>query len=96
MSLAIAALAAFVLASIPALLVAVNLVAYRRPARARAQRLAPVSLLIPARNEETNIGACLEAAAASHYPHLEILVMDDHSDDGTAEVVNRLARQEWQ
>ncbi len=42
-----------------------------------------LSICIPARNEEGNIGACLEAVLASDHPNLEIIVVDDGSEDGT-------------
>jgi poly-beta-1,6-N-acetyl-D-glucosamine synthase len=47
-----------------------------------------VSVIIPARNEENNIGACLDALnrqdKISTKP--EIIVVDDHSDDNTSAV----------
>lgn len=45
-----------------------------------------VSLLIPARNERLNLQANLSGLVASDYPNLEILVLDDHSTDGTGDV----------
>src|SRR6476620_9818650 len=50
-----------------------------------------LSVIIPARNEENNIEACLLSLQKQSYPaHLyEILVVDDHSEDKTAEVVTR-------
>ncbi|WP_424814306.1 glycosyltransferase [Roseococcus sp. YIM B11640] len=48
-----------------------------------------VSILIPARNEAPRIGPCLEAALASTGCEIEVLVMDDGSTDGTAEMVAR-------
>jgi len=50
-----------------------------------------VSVLVPARNEERNIGRCVRSLLAQDYPRLEILVLDDDSDDGTAAVVEELA-----
>ncbi len=49
----------------------------------------PVSVVIPAYDEEANIGRCLEALLAAGYPRdqLEVLVVDDGSTDGTPEVV---------
>lgn len=46
-----------------------------------------VSVLIPARNESKNIGACLEAVSKQNYPQdkYEVIVIDDRSTDGTAE-----------
>lgn len=50
-----------------------------------------VTALIPARNEAGNLPSCLEALIAQHYPGLEILVIDDRSNDGTEEVVRSFA-----
>lgn len=46
----------------------------------------PVSLLIPAYNEEAVIGVCVREARELDYPKLEILVLDDGSTDATAAV----------
>ncbi len=50
-----------------------------------------ISVLIPARDEEVNIEACLESLQRQDYPHFEILVLDDNSSDNTANIVNRVA-----
>lgn len=49
-----------------------------------------ISVIIPARNEEKNIGSLLDDLFAQRYPpgKMEILVVDDHSEDRTAEIVN--------
>lgn len=49
-----------------------------------------VSVLVPARNEESNIEACLRAIAASTHPIAEIIVYDDQSSDRTGEIVDAL------
>jgi peptidoglycan-N-acetylglucosamine deacetylase len=49
----------------------------------------PVSVLIPAYNEEGVIVDTISAALASRYPKLEILVVDDGSTDRTAVLVRR-------
>lgn len=46
-----------------------------------------VSIVVPARNEEHNIGRCLAGLTAQDYPDFEVLVVDDRSEDGTAAVV---------
>ena len=49
-----------------------------------------ISVIIPARNEEENIGKLLSSLEKQTYPpHLfEVIVVDDHSTDNTAAVVN--------
>lgn len=48
------------------------------------------SIIVPARNEEDTIRVCLEAILDQHYPKklFEVVVVDDHSTDGTAEKVS--------
>ncbi|GAY12867.1 putative bi-functional transferase [Pseudonocardia sp. N23] len=50
----------------------------------------PVSVIIPAYNEKECIAATVRAVAASDHP-VEIIVVDDGSTDGTAEIVETLA-----
>lgn len=47
-----------------------------------------VSIIIPARNEAANIEQCLQSILANNYPNelLEIIVVDDHSTDDTADI----------
>ncbi len=45
-----------------------------------------VSVIVPARNEERNIEACVSSLERSSYPRFEIIVVDDRSTDRTAEV----------
>ena len=46
-----------------------------------------VTVLVPARNEERDIEACLEAIAAQDYDreHIDVVVVDGNSSDSTAE-----------
>jgi cellulose synthase/poly-beta-1,6-N-acetylglucosamine synthase-like glycosyltransferase len=48
-----------------------------------------ISIIIPARNEANNIAKCISSILAQEYPAqlLEIVVIDDHSDDDTARIV---------
>ena len=48
-----------------------------------------VSIVIPARNEERDIGPTLDAALAQDYPSFEVVVVDDDSTDGTAAEIKR-------
>jgi chlorobactene glucosyltransferase len=55
----------------------------RQPALASVPR---VSVLIPARNEARVIGETVRAHLAQDYPDFEVIVLDDHSDDGTGDL----------
>ncbi len=57
------------------------------PAAADAPR---VSILVPARNEALNIGPCVVSLLAQDYPNCELIVLDDHSTDGTGEILRGL------
>lgn len=46
-----------------------------------------VSLVVPVRNETARIGPLFDSLRASAYPDLEIVFVDDRSEDGTAETV---------
>ncbi len=45
-----------------------------------------MSVIVPARNEETCLGACLESLVAQTGVPFEIIVVDDHSTDRTREI----------
>jgi cellulose synthase/poly-beta-1,6-N-acetylglucosamine synthase-like glycosyltransferase len=49
-----------------------------------------ISVLVPARNEEANIGACIDSLLEQSYPkaQFEVIVIDDDSTDRTWEIVS--------
>lgn len=53
-----------------------------------------ISVLVPARDEEENIRKCLESLQKQDYPNYEILVLDDNSEDGTADIVAGMAAED--
>jgi chlorobactene glucosyltransferase len=53
-----------------------------------------VSILIPARNEEKNIGRCLNSLIRQDYANIEILVLDDNSNDRTLHIVQRFCKKD--
>lgn len=50
-----------------------------------------VSVIVPARNEARNISVCLRSLLASRYPELQVIMVDDHSSDGTGEIARAIA-----
>jgi hopene-associated glycosyltransferase HpnB len=65
----------------------------------QAQFPAPVQwprvvAVVPARNESASIEAAVGALAAQDYPgETSVIVVDDHSDDGTAELARRMTTE---
>ena len=69
----------------------VNALLLRRPARG-ATTGERVAVLLPLRDEATRVTPCLESLLGQRgVPELEIVVLDDGSSDGTAEVVRAVA-----
>jgi chlorobactene glucosyltransferase len=50
-----------------------------------------VSVIIPARNEARDLGGTIESLQRQHGVNLELLIVDDHSDDETAAIATRYA-----
>jgi glycosyltransferase involved in cell wall biosynthesis len=84
---------AFVCAVIPAALFCVNLWRYRSPPLP-VKELPKASILIPARNEAMGIEAAIRSVLTSGGIEFEVVVMDDGSTDGTAEIVLRLCAED--
>ncbi len=51
-----------------------------------------VSVVVPARNEESKILRCLDSLLNQSYPNLEIIVIDDRSQDNTGTIIEGLAK----
>jgi cellulose synthase/poly-beta-1,6-N-acetylglucosamine synthase-like glycosyltransferase len=61
----------------------------RRP---RTGARPPVSVIIPAHNEEEKLAATLSSLSRQEYPgEAEFVVVDDRSDDATGEIIDRFA-----
>jgi chlorobactene glucosyltransferase len=54
----------------------------------------PVSVVVPARNEGSNIGLCLDALLSQSYSDFEIIVIDDNSADETPSIVAGYAERD--
>jgi len=63
----------------------------RARSRPRADHQPTVAVVVPAYNEAVGIARAVGSLAASSYPDLEIVVVDDGSTDATADIVEALA-----
>jgi chlorobactene glucosyltransferase len=53
-----------------------------------------VSVIVPARNEAHNIARCVTSILLTTYPNLELIVVDDSSTDGTAQIAREAAQRD--
>ncbi|MBV8820583.1 MAG: glycosyltransferase [Acidobacteriaceae bacterium] len=81
-------------AALPALVFALNFGLFRRAPGGTNSVRTSISVLIPARNEEKSIEGAVRSVLASEHVELEVVVLDDGSEDGTASVVSRMSRQD--
>jgi hypothetical protein len=71
---------------------AVNARLLRRPPADPPEVTRAVTVVVPVRDEEAQVGGCLAAVLASRgVPALRVVVVDDGSTDGTADVVRSVA-----
>lgn len=54
----------------------------------------PVTILIPARNEEHNIEGCVLSVLNQTYPNLQVIVIDDQSTDATPAILDAIAARD--
>lgn len=53
-----------------------------------------LSVIIPARNEEQDIGKSLESVLSQEGVRLEVIVVNDHSEDRTGEILEAIAQRD--
>ncbi|KAF6244679.1 glycosyltransferase [Nitrosopumilus sp. b2] len=58
-----------------------------------AQASPKVSIILPARNEEEFLGRCLDSLINQDYENYEIIVIDDSSEDSTANIISEYAKK---
>ncbi|MCS7470239.1 glycosyltransferase [Stieleria sp. ICT_E10.1] len=95
------AIAALVLTSFPAAMFLANLRLFqclgtddKPPSNTDANSAPQISVLVPARDEATGIGDCIQAALSSDNVMIEVIVLDDDSSDSTAEIVTGIAQSD--
>lgn len=57
------------------------------------EQISRTSILVPARNEERSIRACIVSLCEQHDTNFEVIVLNDGSTDRTAEILNDVQRQ---
>jgi chlorobactene glucosyltransferase len=63
---------------------------HRGRSQNEAMNYPSVSILVPARDEEKRISACIQSLLGQDYPTYEIIVLDDQSSDDTAGILQRI------
>ena len=62
--------------------------------RQTSTRDVAVSVIVPARNEAEDIAQCLRSLLAQDHAHLKVIAVNDHSDDDTPEIIDRVAAED--
>lgn len=83
--------ACFLAATPPVLMMVSNLRQFVPPPPIDTKNTPEISILIPARNEESGIEAAIRSALATENACVEVVVLDDHSEDNTASIVSNLS-----
>ncbi len=81
-------------AVLPAALFVWNIFLYREPGKPANAHYEPVSVLIPARNEEASIEAAVASILGSRGIDFEVIVLDDSSTDRTSEIVAKIGARD--
>jgi glycosyltransferase involved in cell wall biosynthesis len=82
------------LAAIPACMILHNLRHFRASRAELNRRRTPISVVVPARNEESNIVGVVASILASRGVEVEVLVVDDQSTDATPELVRQMSAED--
>lgn len=64
-----------------------NMTPFINPGTRPESHAEKISVVIPMKNEETNVQACLEALLKQDYQNFEIIVINDNSSDRTGEIL---------
>ena len=64
------------------------------PGEERLRGDIPITVVLPVRDGEPTLGAALESLRAQTFAHFEVVVVDDHSRDGTAAIAREWERRD--
>ena len=56
-----------------------------------ADALPTLTVIVPARNEERDVEACLRSLLEADYPDIQVIAVNDRSSDRTGDIMDRLA-----
>ena len=56
----------------------------------KLEEMPMISILVPARNEEDTIEACIRSLCEQDYDNYEVIVLNDHSQDATGDILHQL------
>ncbi len=82
------------LAVVLSALAVINAVAFLRPKRGTVSEDVRVSVLIPARNEESNLSHCIASVLNQGNHVSEVLIYDDQSSDATRQIASDWAQRD--
>src|SRR5207302_696797 len=74
------------------LVIAARRIRWHAVSLASGNRTTKVTVIVPARNEEQDLAAALESMLQQTGVSLEVIVVDDHSTDGTGMIADAAAR----
>jgi poly-beta-1,6-N-acetyl-D-glucosamine synthase len=66
---------------------------FRKPKTLALQNQPKVSIVVPCFNEGDNVREVISHLMKMHYPHYEVIAVNDGSSDNTAQILNELAAQ---
>jgi chlorobactene glucosyltransferase len=72
--------------------IVMNIMGWPKVGKAAPGASEPVSVLIPARNEESNLAKCLDQVLKQGQAVVEVLVYNDHSTDETGRILDEYAK----
>lgn len=72
----------------------INLITWPVLAERKSETKPLISILVPARNEESTLPSLLKQLHHLSYPHLEFIILNDQSEDNTAQILEEGKQKE--